>query len=86
MWVLFVDLGDDDDKKWRCGNDTSGPPTMKYCADHGVYYAYNFVEKGDLIGHRNYPWGADKMKLNLGIDPAVSSIYTIILLRASSLS
>ena len=71
MWVLYVDL-DDDDHRWKCGNDTSGPPTLKYCADGGVYYAYNFVEKGDKKGYRDYPWGADKLYANLGIDPAVS--------------
>ncbi|KAI9764465.1 MAG: hypothetical protein M1835_007564 [Candelina submexicana] len=69
MWVLYVDLGDDHNQT-KCKNDPSGPPTLKHCGDGGVYYAYNFVEKGDLIGHRDYPWGADKMKLNLGIDPA----------------
>ncbi len=71
MWVLYVDL-DDDDHRWKCGNDTSGPPTLKYCADGGVYYAYNFVEKGNKKGYRDYPWGADKLYANLGIDPAVS--------------
>lgn len=69
-WVLYVYL-DDDDHRWKCGNDTSGPPTLKYCADGGVYYAYNFVEKGDKKGYRDYPCGADKLYANLGIDPAV---------------
>lgn len=70
MWVLYVDL-DDDDHRWKYGNDTSEPPTLKYCADGGVYYAYHFVEKGDKKGDRDYPWGADKLYANLGIDPAV---------------
>ncbi|KAL8901203.1 MAG: hypothetical protein Q9192_000680 [Flavoplaca navasiana] len=69
MWVLYVDL-EDDHHQWKCGNHTSGPPTLKYCADGGVYYAYNFVEKGDKKGYRDYPWGADKLYSNLGIDPA----------------
>ncbi|KAL8870483.1 MAG: hypothetical protein Q9174_003485 [Haloplaca sp. 1 TL-2023] len=69
MWVLYVDL-EDDDHQWKCGNDTSGPQTLKYCADGGVYYAYNFVEKGDKKGYRDYPWGADKLYTNLGIDPS----------------
>ncbi|KAL8690732.1 MAG: hypothetical protein Q9218_003889, partial [Villophora microphyllina] len=69
MWVLHVDLGDDDQQR-RCINDTSGPQGLKYCADGGVYYTYNFVEKGDLVGHRDWPWGADKMNVNIGIDPA----------------
>ena len=72
MWVLFVDL-DDDETKSKCMNDTSGPKSLRYCGDGGVYYAYNFIEKGDGGGYRDYPWGADKMKFNLGIDPAVSS-------------
>ena len=71
MWVLFVDLLDDE-QKTKCNMDKSGPLALKYCDDGGVYYAYNFVEKGDLIGHRDWPWGSDKMDLNLGIDPAVS--------------
>ena len=71
MWVLFVDL-DDDETKSKCMNDTSGPKSLRYCGDGGVYYAYNFVETGAGAGYRYYPWGADKMKFNLGIDPAVS--------------
>ena len=71
MWVLYVDLGDDH-HQGKCRNDTTGPRDLKYCANGGVYYAYNFVEKGNLKGHRDYPWGADKMYKNIGIDPAVS--------------
>lgn len=71
MWVLYVDLDDNEDKD-KCINDTSGPSSLKYCGDGGVYYAYNFIETGDYGGYRDYPWGADKMKFNLGIDPAVS--------------
>lgn len=86
MWVLFVDLNDDN-KQGKCKNDTSGPSKLKYCGDGGVYYAYNFVEKGNLVGHRDYPWGSDKMKENLGIDPSVSLgpnyIFSLIL-RPSS--
>ena len=71
MWVLYVDL-DDNEAKDKCNNDTSGPLSLRYCDDGGVYYAYNFIEKSDHLGYRDYPWGADKMKFNLGIDPAVS--------------
>lgn len=46
-WVLFVDLGDDENKR-KCMNDISGPASLKYCTDGGVYYTYNFVEKGDF--------------------------------------
>ena len=70
VFVLFVDLGDDDSKA-LCLADRSGPQMLKYCGDRGVYYAYNFVEDGKGIGHLGLPWGADKMLANLRIDPAV---------------
>ena len=73
-WVLFVDLQEDGDTTYKCGNNTDGPPDLRYCADGGVYYAYNFVEKGDHLGFLSYPWGADQLKSALKIDPAVSTL------------
>ena len=70
MWVIFVNLADDN-STMKCANDRSGPQLLKYCADGGVYYAYNFVEEGDHLGRLGYPWGADKLN-ELGINPAVS--------------
>lgn len=72
-WVLFVDLQEEGDTTYKCGNNTDGPPDLRYCADGGVYYAYNFVEKGDHLGFLSYPWGADQLKSALKIDPAVIS-------------
>ena len=72
IWVLFVDTQEDGNTTYKCGNNTDGPPDLKYCADGGAYYAYNFVEKGDHLGFLSYPWGADKLKSKLKMDPAVS--------------
>lgn len=64
MFVLFVQTPD-------CAADTSGPPDLKYCGDGGVYYSYNFIEGGDGIGYLGYPWGAEKMRDELKIEPQV---------------
>ena len=71
MWVLFVDLEDDVQSTPKCQKDLSGPQDLKYCADGGVYYVYNFIEKGDHQGYLGYPWGADKMLSNINLDPSV---------------
>ena len=44
---------------------------MKYCADGGVYYTYNFIEQGVNNGYVSWPWGAKDMQKELRIDPAV---------------
>ncbi|KAL6716082.1 hypothetical protein ACLMJK_005648 [Lecanora helva] len=70
MWVLFVDLGEQDRINTPlCMADTTGPQTFKYCADGGVYYTYNFIEHGDEGGGVGYPWGADQINDKLGIMP-----------------
>ena len=71
MWVLFVNTGDMPPSTVNCDNDFTGPQDMKYCGDGGVYYAYNFIEKGDHMGYLWYPWGAEKMKSKIKIDPKV---------------
>ena len=71
MFVLFVDLGDDD-AATKCNADVSGPGDLRYCGDGGVYYTYNFIESGEGIGYLGWPWGADKLQAELRIDPAVS--------------
>ena len=68
-WVLFVDLQDDDQTS-KCLADQTGPQNLKYCADGGVYYAYNYVEQGDHKGKVDYPWGAEKLQQH-GIDMRV---------------
>ena len=73
MWVLFIDLGEQDRvNNPKCTADTSGPQTFKYCADGGVYYTYNFIEHGSGGGGVGYPWGADQINAKLGIQPEVS--------------
>lgn len=69
MFVLFVN-------KSSCDTDVSGPPSFKRCGDGGVYYAYNFIEGGEGVGHLGLPWGADKMKDQLRIDPTVRSRFS----------
>ena len=69
MWVLFNDLQDDANHS-KCDQHVDGPQTMKYCGDGGVYYAYNYIEDGDLVGHVDYPWGADRLG-ERDIDPKV---------------
>ena len=72
IWVIFNDLAEEDRvNNPKCVADTTGPQTLKYCADGGVYYAYNFIEKGDEQGGVGYPWGADVINDKLQIDPAV---------------
>ena len=72
MWVLYVNLtGVDHD----CASDRSGPQVFKFCADDGVYYAYNFVEKGNYKGVVDFPWGGRKLKSQLGLEPAVSQSF-----------
>ena len=64
MFVLFVETA-------NCDADITGPPDLKYCGDGGVYYAYNFIEGGEGVGHLVYPWGADKLWNELKIEPKV---------------
>ncbi|KAL8755339.1 MAG: hypothetical protein Q9199_003718, partial [Rusavskia elegans] len=47
--------------------DTTGPPDSKYCADGGVYYTYNFIERSDEGGGVGWLWGADKLQPKAGI-------------------
>ena len=70
MWILFVDLGDDDSKS-NCSTDSSGPLDSRYCNDEEVYYAYNFVEDGDDLSHVDYPWGGQLLKSKLDINLTV---------------
>ena len=54
MWILYVDLGDDDGRS-RYNADISGPQYSKYCADGGVYCAYNFVKNPEEGGGVSCP-------------------------------
>ena len=72
MWVLYVDLQDDQSTQARCLQDQSGPQMMKFCADGGVYYGYNFIETGNHKGNVGWPWGADST--HLGFQASVSSL------------
>ena len=83
MWVLFNDLKDDPVTMAKCQMHTTGPQASKYCADGGVYYAYNYIEDGDLVGHVDYPWGANLLQSNLNINFSVSNSSLIIKLRES---
>ena len=73
MWVLYVDLQEEANSTRKCDDDRSGPQDLKYCDNGGVYYAYNFIEKGNHLGYLGYPWGADKLLAKLEIDPKVST-------------
>ena len=76
MWVLFVNL-EDDMNNTKCQSDLSGPQDLKYCADGGIYYTYNYIEeRGSYQGHVGYPWGAENLT-GIDIEPAVMliSIY-----------
>ena len=73
MWVTFYNLNDDE-AHTLCFGDTSGPQTLKYCADGGVYYGYNFIEDGTNLGHLGYSWGTEKLP-ELGI-PANACLPT----------
>ena len=65
MWLAFNYLNDDAAHS-LCLSDATGPQAMKYCADGGVYYTYNFIEDGHDLGHLGYPWGAEKLpELNI---------------------
>ncbi|KAI4182725.1 MAG: hypothetical protein LQ346_006508 [Caloplaca aetnensis] len=61
MWVLFTDLQDHEDHK-KCLQDTTGPEETKYCADGGVYYAYNFIQDGAGGGDVGARWNWDYTK------------------------
>ncbi len=74
MWVLFVDLQDEDDYR-SCLVDTTGPQDSKYCADGGVYYTYNFVEAQGEGGGNSWPWGADKLVPQAQVDLKIRSLY-----------
>lgn len=54
-------------------SDVKGPNKTKYCADGGVYYAYNFIEDG-LGGGGNvgYPWGGEQLESRAHIPLNVS--------------
>ncbi|KAL9614297.1 MAG: hypothetical protein Q9167_001180 [Letrouitia subvulpina] len=68
MWVLYVDLQEKPNDNRSCVADKSGPQDLKYCANGGVYYAYNFVETGDERGQLRFPWGAQNLpSLNIGM-------------------
>ena len=41
--------------------DLSGPQMSKYCDDGGVYYTYNFIERGAGLGNVGLPWGAENL-------------------------
>lgn len=71
MWVLYVDLNDDRSTTTKCIQDQTGPQELKYCADRGIYYAYNYIEDGHLQGHIDYPPGAAMLK-KIDIQPNVS--------------
>ena len=60
IWVTFANLNDDA-AGTICQADKNGWQASKTCADGGVYYLYRFNEDGNLEGHLDYPWGADKM-------------------------
>ena len=71
MWVLYVNQ---EKAEVRCEDDDSGPVRTRYCDpddEWGVYYLYNFIEKGhDHQGVVGYPWGWDKfdaLKLNINV-------------------
>ena len=53
MWVLYVDLNDGNSTS-ICENNRTGLQDLKHCADGGVYYAYNVIEKGDHLGFLSY--------------------------------
>ncbi|KAI9703553.1 MAG: hypothetical protein M1836_007323 [Candelina mexicana] len=61
MWVLFIDLHDDNTMS-KCIHDPTGPNITKYCADGGVYYTYNFIEEPAGRGNVGYPWGGEKLE------------------------
>ena len=71
MWVLYVN---NVNTQITCDLDRSGPQITKYCDpvdEFGVYYTYNFIEKGDHRGIVGLPWGGDKfdqldLQLNVG--------------------
>ena len=74
VWVLFIDLGDVAFNA-SCVADDSGPLDSKYCADGGVYYAYNFIETGSYIGYVGYPWGGNLLR-ELDLNLTVSHPYS----------
>ena len=72
MWVLFTDLQDDKNGT-LCKNNTDGPQKLRYCADGGVYYAYNYIEDGNLGGRLGYPWGTENLaEFNISTDVSAS--------------
>lgn len=70
MWVLYTDLQDDQNGT-ICKSNTDGPQKLRYCADGGVYYAYNYIEDGNLGGRVGYPWGTENLA-EFNISTAVS--------------
>ena len=74
MWVLYENLtGTGID----CNTHSTGPQDSKNCSDEGVYYTYNFIEKGDHMGVVGYPWGGQNIK-NLDLDLRVRNLTPIL--------
>ncbi|KAL8869433.1 MAG: hypothetical protein Q9174_004273, partial [Haloplaca sp. 1 TL-2023] len=44
IFVTFVDLGETPNSTAICAQDNTGPQSLKYCADGGVYYTHNPIE------------------------------------------
>lgn len=76
IWVQFLALGDYKDDTRYCDADKSGPQDLKYYADSGVYYTYNFIETGDMAGYLGYLWGGDKLQ-SLDLDLKVCPLCTL---------
>lgn len=64
-------------------SDTTGPNATKYCADRGMYYAYNFIEKGAGGGNVGYPWGSEQLEFwtNIPLQVRKSFKSAMLLLR-----
>ncbi|KAL8881227.1 MAG: hypothetical protein Q9198_001527 [Flavoplaca austrocitrina] len=56
--------------------DPNGPPDSRYCANGGVYYTYNFLECPNGGGSVGWPWGADKLQEQTGIELRVTEAST----------
>ena len=55
--------------------DKFGPQELMYCADGGVYYAYNFIEEAPYLAKLGYLWGAKKLS-EIGLNSSVSISFT----------
>lgn len=73
VYVYYVWLDDTGakpgDKDTKCDLDRSGPQSLKYCADEGVYYLYMYNGRGI-----DWPWGGPKLapEKPYNINPIVS--------------